>query len=99
MKMPVISDELGMAISAELNSKGGRDELLSRIFTTISEENPEFYKQLQAVAVLAMKHGSPMEQNYLEGVLEGMGFMYHIIHAQMEADEMNEAWGSEGEKE
>lgn len=98
MKMPVITDELGMSLSADLGSRG-RFGLLEEIFQTISEENPQFYKQLQAVAHITLMEGSLENQKYMEGVLEGMGLMYQIIRSQMEADEMNEAWGSKGEKE
>ncbi len=98
MKIPVITNELGFAITADLSQKG-RTKLLEDIYATIKEENPQFYKQLQMTAYVTLQTGSERDQIYIEGVLEGMGLMYKIISSQMEADEMNKAWGSEGEKE
>lgn len=97
MKMPIITDELGMSLSADLGSRG-RLGLLRDIFEIIQDENPLFFKQLQVVASITLNEASLEDQKYMEGVLEGMGLMYQIIRSQMEADEMNEVWGG-GEKE
>lgn len=92
MSMPKITDELGFAILASLN-KDGRYATLDNTYEIIKDENPVFYRQLTRTARMALDHPDEDYQRYMEGVIEGMGLMYMFIRGQMEADEMNEAWG------